>query len=157
MATEVLMPQMGESITEGTLTKWLKKVGDRVERDEGGRGHVVDYKTGRSPLSTRDAQESPQLGLYQLAVLYGAVETAEGIAPLDGTAGAALLGLRDGKLRQQPPLEVDDEGRTWVHDLLESLVAAIAAEDFPARRNAGCDTCPVRRCCPGRPEGAQVA
>src|SRR5215469_15568848 len=34
MATEVLMPQMGESIFEGTLTKWLKKVGDKVQRDE---------------------------------------------------------------------------------------------------------------------------
>jgi pyruvate dehydrogenase E2 component (dihydrolipoamide acetyltransferase) len=33
-ATEVVMPQMGESITEGTITKWLKKVGDKVERDE---------------------------------------------------------------------------------------------------------------------------
>jgi pyruvate dehydrogenase E2 component (dihydrolipoamide acetyltransferase) len=32
--TEVLMPQMGESITEGTLTKWLKKIGDTVARDE---------------------------------------------------------------------------------------------------------------------------
>jgi 2-oxoglutarate dehydrogenase E2 component (dihydrolipoamide succinyltransferase) len=32
--TEVLMPQMGESITEGTITKWLKKVGDSVQRDE---------------------------------------------------------------------------------------------------------------------------
>ena len=32
--TEVVMPQMGESIVEGTLTKWLKKLGDRVERDE---------------------------------------------------------------------------------------------------------------------------
>jgi pyruvate dehydrogenase E2 component (dihydrolipoamide acetyltransferase) len=32
--TDVVMPQMGESIVEGTLTKWLKKVGDRVERDE---------------------------------------------------------------------------------------------------------------------------
>jgi pyruvate dehydrogenase E2 component (dihydrolipoamide acetyltransferase) len=32
--SEVLMPQMGESITEGTLTKWLKKVGDTVARDE---------------------------------------------------------------------------------------------------------------------------
>ncbi|GIU75108.1 MAG: hypothetical protein KatS3mg004_2195 [Bryobacteraceae bacterium] len=31
---DVVMPQMGESIVEGTLTKWLKKVGDRVERDE---------------------------------------------------------------------------------------------------------------------------
>jgi 2-oxoglutarate dehydrogenase E2 component (dihydrolipoamide succinyltransferase) len=32
--TDVLMPQMGESITEGTITKWLKKVGDNVQRDE---------------------------------------------------------------------------------------------------------------------------
>ena len=34
MPTEVVMPQMGESITEGTLTKWLKQPGDPVERDE---------------------------------------------------------------------------------------------------------------------------
>ena len=34
MATEVLMPQMGESIAEGTITRWLAKVGDQVERDE---------------------------------------------------------------------------------------------------------------------------
>ena len=34
MATDVVMPQMGESIAEGTITKWLKKVGERVERDE---------------------------------------------------------------------------------------------------------------------------
>src|SRR5690242_17154808 len=32
--TDVVMPQMGESIVEGTLTKWLKKTGDAVERDE---------------------------------------------------------------------------------------------------------------------------
>ena len=31
---DVVMPQMGESIVEGTLTKWLKKPGDKVERDE---------------------------------------------------------------------------------------------------------------------------
>src|SRR5215470_5580953 len=32
--TDVVMPQMGESIVEGTLTKWLKKPGEHVERDE---------------------------------------------------------------------------------------------------------------------------
>src|SRR5438552_794624 len=31
---DVLMPQMGESIAEGTLSKWLKKLGDEVKRDE---------------------------------------------------------------------------------------------------------------------------
>src|SRR5947208_10510333 len=34
MPTDVIMPQMGESIFEGTLTKWLKKPGDKVTRDE---------------------------------------------------------------------------------------------------------------------------
>ncbi len=34
MPTDVIMPQMGESIFEGTITKWLKKPGDRIERDE---------------------------------------------------------------------------------------------------------------------------
>ena len=34
MAVDVIIPQMGESIFEGTITRWLKKPGDRVERDE---------------------------------------------------------------------------------------------------------------------------
>jgi pyruvate dehydrogenase E2 component (dihydrolipoamide acetyltransferase) len=34
MPTDVVMPQMGESIVEGTITKWLKKLGDKVQRDE---------------------------------------------------------------------------------------------------------------------------
>src|SRR5436305_12937883 len=34
MPTDVIMPQMGESIFEGTITKWLKKIGDKIQRDE---------------------------------------------------------------------------------------------------------------------------
>src|SRR5512135_3607355 len=34
MPTNVVMPQMGESIAEGTIVRWIKHVGDRVERDE---------------------------------------------------------------------------------------------------------------------------
>jgi pyruvate dehydrogenase E2 component (dihydrolipoamide acetyltransferase) len=34
MPTNVIMPQMGESVAEGTITRWMKNVGDRVERDE---------------------------------------------------------------------------------------------------------------------------
>src|SRR5205809_469216 len=34
MPTEVVMPQMGESIAEGTIVRWIKKVGDNVDRDE---------------------------------------------------------------------------------------------------------------------------
>src|SRR5205823_12494445 len=34
MPTQVVMPQMGESVAEGTIVRWIKKVGDTVERDE---------------------------------------------------------------------------------------------------------------------------
>ena len=34
MATDIIMPKMGESITEGTITQWKKKLGDQVKKDE---------------------------------------------------------------------------------------------------------------------------
>ena len=34
MSTDVIMPQMGESVAEGTITKWFKQVGDMIVRDE---------------------------------------------------------------------------------------------------------------------------
>src|SRR5262252_8004595 len=34
MSTDVVMPQMGESVAEGTIVRWIKKVGETVERDE---------------------------------------------------------------------------------------------------------------------------
>ena len=34
MAIDIIMPQMGESVAEGTIVRWLKKVGDTVDRDE---------------------------------------------------------------------------------------------------------------------------
>ena len=40
MPTDVIMPQMGESIVEGTITKWFKKVGEPVEKDEPRTGAV---------------------------------------------------------------------------------------------------------------------
>ena len=52
--TDVVMPQMGESIVEGTLTRWIKKVGDRVERDEPLRRELSDFvdasRVRRPPL-----------------------------------------------------------------------------------------------------------
>ena len=79
--TEVLMPQMGESITEGTLTKWLKKVGDTVARDE----PIFEISTDKV-----DAEiPSPVAGtLTEIRVQEGETVTVSSVVAVIGGAGA---------------------------------------------------------------------
>jgi pyruvate dehydrogenase E2 component (dihydrolipoamide acetyltransferase) len=79
--TDVLMPQMGESITEGTITKWLKKVGDTVQRDE----PIFEISTDKV-----DAEiPSPVAGvLSEIKVGEGTTVTINTVvAVIGGTAG----------------------------------------------------------------------
>ena len=81
--TDVVMPQMGESIFEGTITKWLKKVGDTVARDE----PLFEISTDKV-----DAEiPSPAAGvLTDIKVPEGStVEINTIVAVIGGTAGAA--------------------------------------------------------------------
>src|SRR5829696_9213739 len=86
MSTEVVMPQMGESIAEGTITRWLKKVGDRVERDE----PLFEISTDKV-----DAEiPSPAAGvLTEIRFKEGdTVEVNKVVAVLDGGDGAPSNG-----------------------------------------------------------------
>src|SRR5579862_287282 len=82
MAVEVVMPQMGESIFEGTVTKWLKKPGDRVERDE----PLFEISTDKV-----DAEiQSPASGiLQQILVSEGQTVPIRTIVALIEGAGSA--------------------------------------------------------------------
>ena len=81
MPTDVVMPQMGESIFEGTITKWLKKAGDTVEKDE----PLFEISTDKV-----DAEiPSPVAGvLTEIKVPEGAtVEVDTVVAVIGGTSG----------------------------------------------------------------------
>jgi pyruvate dehydrogenase E2 component (dihydrolipoamide acetyltransferase) len=85
MAVDVIMPQMGESIFEGTITKWLKKAGDKIERDE----PLFEISTDKV-----DAEiPSPSAGvLKEIKVTEGQtvpIQTIVAVIDADG-AGAAL-------------------------------------------------------------------
>ena len=83
MATDVVMPQMGESIFEGTITKWLKKPGDKVERDE----PLFEISTDKV-----DAEiPSPSAGvLKEIKVSEGqTVPIQTVVAVIDGAGGTA--------------------------------------------------------------------
>ena len=83
--TDVIMPQMGESIAEGTITKWMKKVGDKVERDE----PLFEISTDKV-----DAEiPAPAAGvLKEILVQPGttvAINTVVGIIGAEGEAASA--------------------------------------------------------------------
>src|SRR5881396_1263914 len=85
MPTDIVMPQMGESIVEGTITKWLKKPGDKVQRDE----PLFEISTDKV-----DAEiPSPASGVLQdIKVAEGTtvqVNTVVGIISADGEPAAA--------------------------------------------------------------------
>ena len=104
MSTEVVMPQMGESIAEGTITKWLKKVGERVERDE----PLFEISTDKV-----DAEiPSPAAGtLTEILFKEGdTVEVNKVVAVLDGdSAGAAAAPAKEPEQAAEPPKETQQE------------------------------------------------
>src|SRR5258706_199658 len=82
MPTDIVMPQMGESIFEGTITKWLKKPGEKVQRDE----PLFEISTDKV-----DAEiPAPAAGiLKEIKVKEGAtvqVNTVVGVIDADGSA-----------------------------------------------------------------------
>ena len=86
MPTDIIMPQMGESIVEGTITKWLKKPGDKVQRDE----PLFEISTDKV-----DAEiPAPASGVLQeIKVTEGTtvgVNTVVGTIAVDGEAPAPL-------------------------------------------------------------------
>jgi 2-oxoglutarate dehydrogenase E2 component (dihydrolipoamide succinyltransferase) len=84
MPTEVIMPQMGESIAEGTITRWLVKVGDKVERDQPLFEISTDKVDAEIPspatgvLLEIKAEEGETVPVDQVVALIG--EPAEGAA-----------------------------------------------------------------------------
>jgi 2-oxoglutarate dehydrogenase E2 component (dihydrolipoamide succinyltransferase) len=85
MAVDVIMPQMGESIFEGTITKWLKKPGDKIDRDE----PLFEISTDKV-----DAEiPSPSAGvLKEIKVTEGQtvpIQTIVAVIDSDGAAAAA--------------------------------------------------------------------
>src|SRR6266481_60987 len=82
MATDVVMPQMGESVAEGTVVRWIKKVGDTVDRDE----PLFEISTDKV-----DAEiPSPAAGVVtEIRVKEGETVPVNSVVAIIGSASAA--------------------------------------------------------------------
>src|SRR6202041_3065815 len=96
MAVDVIMPQMGESIFEGTITRWLKKAGDRVERDE----PLFEISTDKV-----DAEiPAPSAGVLQeIKVKEGQTVPIQTVVASIDAAGSAAAAPAPAPAKAEPP------------------------------------------------------
>jgi superfamily I DNA/RNA helicase/RecB family exonuclease len=148
-AEQALRVQVGQVEITGRV--------DRLERDDQGRGVIVDLKTGASAPHADELDRHPQLGVYQLAVLLGAFErlgvTEPGGAELVQVGKAGLTARA--RVQAQPAL-ADDPDPGWARNLVDAVAEGMAGPVYRARVNPGCRTCPVASCCPVHPDGGEV-
>ena len=85
MAVDIVMPQMGESIFEGTITKWLKKPGDKVERDEPLFEISTDKVDAEIPSPSAGVLKEIKVGEGQTVP----IQTIVGVIDAAGSAAAA--------------------------------------------------------------------
>ncbi len=98
MPTNVVMPQMGESIAEGTIVRWIKKVGEKVDRDE----PLFEISTDKV-----DAEiPSPGAGVItEIKVKEGeTVPVNSVVAVIGGASASAPVGATADKPADEPPL-----------------------------------------------------
>jgi pyruvate dehydrogenase E2 component (dihydrolipoamide acetyltransferase) len=110
MPTDIIMPQMGESIVEGTITKWLKKPGDKVQRDE----PLFEISTDKV-----DAEiPAPASGVLQeIKVTEGmtvGVNTVVGTIAADGEAAAPAKPAPAAPAAEKPAPEKKEEKKPAV-------------------------------------------
>ena len=102
---EVIMPQMGESITEGTIVKWYKKIGERVQKDETLLEISTDKVDSEIPAPASGVLASIVVGEQQtvpVQTVIGYLETEVAEAPSPAPAPG---GPRQGIVAQTPAPE----------------------------------------------------
>jgi superfamily I DNA/RNA helicase/RecB family exonuclease len=131
---------------------------DRLEVDLDGRVVVIDLKTGKSAPTKAEVRRHAQLGVYQLAAEEGGFEPR--VPGAAGSGGAILAQLGSSgtskvSVQQQPALSRDEDPQ-WARNLLATVADGMAGASFPAKSNAMCRMCSLRRSCPLQTEGRQL-
>ena len=103
MAVDVIMPQMGESIFEGTITKWLKKAGDKIERDEPLFEISTDKVDAEIPSPSAGVLKEIKVGEGQTVPIQTVVAVIEAGADGASTAAPAAAPAKPTSAAPPPP------------------------------------------------------
>ena len=133
MPTDVLMPQMGESIAEGTIVRWIKKVGDKVDRDE----PLFEISTDKV-----DAEiPSPAAGtVADIKVKEGETVPVNSVVATIAAAGESVQAAAPESAAPQPPppttVQTPSEKDEWLADEEEAAAESTESRDDAVRRRS---------------------
>jgi pyruvate dehydrogenase E2 component (dihydrolipoamide acetyltransferase) len=117
MPTDVIMPQMGESIFEGTITKWLKKPGDKVQRDEPLFEISTDKVDAEIPAPTSGVLQEIKVAegsTVQVNTVVGVISDGDSASVPRATAPPAAVAAPEKKEAAKPAAPAAEE-RHGVH------------------------------------------
>ena len=149
MAADVVMPQMGESIFEGTITKWLKKPGDKVERDEPLFEISTDKVDAEIPSPTAGVLKDIKVKEGQTVPINTVVATIDGAAaaaaPAAAPASTPAPKAEAPKPAAPAPAPASRPGPVAVPAPQATPAAAAQAASAPAREGVRIHSSPLVR------------
>ena len=133
MSVEVVMPQMGESITEGTVSKWLKQVGDAIEKDEA----ILEISTDKVDAEVPSPAAGKLLEIRHQEGETVEVGTVVAVIGAEGEAPAPSAPKAEAPAAVAPPIE-EAPAPAIIADAVSanSASAAPPAESAPASGDA---------------------
>src|SRR5438477_11137694 len=129
MPTQVVMPQMGESVAEGTIVRWIKKIGDAVERDEPLFEISTDKVDAEIPAPTAGV-------LSEIRVKEGETVPVNSVVAVIGETGGAPASAPQGgaTARQAPPASASAPAGATAGKPVASSPVAPSAPPAPVAR-----------------------
>ena len=137
MATEIKMPQLGESVVEGTITKWLKQEGDSVDEDELLVEVSTDKVDSEVPSSAAGTIEKILVGEGETVKVGTAIAlVGDGAAQSDGEAESSEEPEQAGQ-EEEPEAEEEEEPQAEASEEEEEEPAAEAQKTEPSEGDTG--------------------
>jgi len=148
MAVDIVMPQMGESIFEGTITKWLKKPGDKVERDEPLFEISTDKVDAEIPSPSAGVLKEIKVGegkTVPIQTVVGVIDAAGGAAQAAAPAPAPAKAAEPAKPAPSAPAPQAAKPAAAPPPPARQAAPAPAAQAAPARDGARIHSSPLVR------------
>ncbi len=144
MPVDVLMPQMGESIFEGTITKWLKKPGDKVERDEPLFEISTDKVDAEIPAPSAGVLKEIKVAEGQTVPIQTVVAVIDAAGAAAATAPAAAPARTEAPQAAAPPTPPPAPSAAPATAAQASQRVAVAPASAPVAVAAGAPAMPRR-------------